>query len=202
MKFSVVSVLALASGALAGAYSNDTVVYETITTTALTTWFWEGAASDCQTTSANFGEDCPSATTIVHGTQTYTVTEATTLTITDCPCTFTQPIISKPTPSTVLYTSCPPTSDAGTPATYPAGPPAASGPVYSNPLTTYPAGAPTTKPAGATKPIGPEKPSGTASYATPATSYPATFTGAASAHQVGGGLVVGAAAAALAAFAL
>ncbi|KAJ5052069.1 uncharacterized protein L3040_001829 [Drepanopeziza brunnea f. sp. 'multigermtubi'] len=183
MKFSVVSVLALASGALAGAYSNDTVVYETITTTALTTY-------------------CPSATTIVHGTQTYTVTEATTLTITDCPCTFTQPIISKPTPSTVLYTSCPPTSDAGTPATYPAGPPAASGPVYSNPLTTYPAGAPTTKPAGATKPIGPEKPSGTASYATPATSYPATFTGAASAHQVGGGLVVGAAAAALAAFAL
>ncbi|KAI9054604.1 hypothetical protein LZ554_001757 [Drepanopeziza brunnea f. sp. 'monogermtubi'] len=183
MKFSLVSVLALASGALAGAYSNDTVVYETITTTAITTY-------------------CPEATTIVHGTQTYTVTEATTLTITDCPCTVTQPIISKPTPSTVLYTSCPPTSDSAEPTTYPAGPPAPSGPIYTNPLATYPAGAPpTTKPAGATKPISSEKASGTASHATPATSYPATFTGAA--NQVGGGLVVGAAAAAaLAAFAL
>lgn len=33
---------------------------------------------------------CPGPTTIVEGGNTYTVTEATTLTITDCPCTLTK----------------------------------------------------------------------------------------------------------------
>lgn len=33
---------------------------------------------------------CPSATVITHGTKLYTVTEATTLIITDCPCTISQ----------------------------------------------------------------------------------------------------------------
>ena len=32
---------------------------------------------------------CPGPTTITEGSSTYTVTEATTLTITDCPCTLT-----------------------------------------------------------------------------------------------------------------
>lgn len=89
MKFSsAVSALALASGALAGEYeySNGTstavpVVYETITTTALTTY-------------------CPYATTVVHGSKTYTVSEATTLTITDCPCTVTKVRLAlSPSPS-------------------------------------------------------------------------------------------------------
>ncbi|KAK0115080.1 hypothetical protein ONS96_013550 [Cadophora gregata f. sp. sojae] len=45
------------------------VEYTTITTDALTTV-------------------CPGPTTFTYGTKTYTVTKATTLTITDCPCTF------------------------------------------------------------------------------------------------------------------
>jgi hypothetical protein len=35
---------------------------------------------------------CPAATEVVHGSKTYTVTEATTLTITDCPCTVSKPV--------------------------------------------------------------------------------------------------------------
>jgi hypothetical protein len=35
---------------------------------------------------------CPFATTITHGPKTYTVTAATTLTITDCPCTISLPV--------------------------------------------------------------------------------------------------------------
>jgi len=64
MKYSL-AVLALAAGVFADSWGNSTgVAYETITTTALTTY-------------------CPQATTLVHGSSTYTVTEATTLTITD-----------------------------------------------------------------------------------------------------------------------
>lgn len=39
---------------------------------------------------------CPAATQITHGAETYTVTEATTLTITNCPCTVTKPVMSAP----------------------------------------------------------------------------------------------------------
>ena len=35
---------------------------------------------------------CPYATQLTHNGQTYTVTEATHLTITDCPCTVTRPV--------------------------------------------------------------------------------------------------------------
>lgn len=35
---------------------------------------------------------CPQSTQITHGGVTYTVTEATTLTITNCPCTVTKPV--------------------------------------------------------------------------------------------------------------
>lgn len=47
---------------------------------------------------------CPSPTTIVQNHKTYTVTEPTTLTITDCPCTVTKPVVAPPpmkTPETV-----------------------------------------------------------------------------------------------------
>ncbi|KAF7190865.1 Clock-controlled protein 6 [Pseudocercospora fuligena] len=39
---------------------------------------------------------CPESTQITHGGVTYTVTEATTLTITNCPCTVTKPVYSAP----------------------------------------------------------------------------------------------------------
>ncbi|KAL2061721.1 hypothetical protein VTL71DRAFT_7099 [Oculimacula yallundae] len=198
MKYSAV-VLALATGALAGGYEypphkNATVAYETITTSALTTY-------------------CPYATTIVQNSKTYTVTEATTLTITDCPCTIVKPApyptgappapypagpASKPVgpgasypaggASTVLYTSCPP--DATKPAaTYPAGPPASKGPAYTNPLTAvYPTG----PAAGGKKTDGVAV--GTGGYpAKPAATGPVVYTGAASANKVGS-FMIGAAA--------
>ncbi|KAF3318488.1 hypothetical protein TWF173_007895 [Orbilia oligospora] len=65
---------------------------------------------------------CPYPTEIVEGTKTYTVTEATTLTITDCPCTRTL------TCSTTTSTSCPPTS---TPVY--TKPPVETTPVYTPP---------------------------------------------------------------------
>lgn len=72
MKFSVAAVVAAA--AAVSANKNGTAV-TTEVVTAYTTY-------------------CPGPTSIVHGNKTYTVTEATTLTITDCPCTITKPIIT------------------------------------------------------------------------------------------------------------
>ncbi|CAL3969814.1 unnamed protein product [Diplocarpon coronariae] len=129
-------VVALAAGAVAVA----AVAYETLTTTAVTTY-------------------CPGPTTLVHGSLTWTVTEATTLTITDCPCTITQPV-APPAASTVFYTSCPPD--------------APDAPAYTNPRTA-------SSPSPATG-------TGTAApYATfTGTAAPfATFTGAAAANTAG-----------------
>ncbi|KAH7213372.1 uncharacterized protein BKA55DRAFT_585516 [Fusarium redolens] len=53
--------------------SNETVHYTTEVVTHLTTY-------------------CPGATTLTYGDKTYTVTEATTLTIEDCSCTVTKPV--------------------------------------------------------------------------------------------------------------
>jgi hypothetical protein len=81
MRFSAVAAaaLSLAAGVSAG-YSN--VSYTTEIVTAYTTY-------------------CPVPTVITHNNVTYTVTEATTLTITNCPCTITKPVVSVAT-----YTSC------------------------------------------------------------------------------------------------
>jgi hypothetical protein len=118
MQYSI-ALLALVATAVsaggAGPYPGNGTEYTTITTTAFTTY-------------------CPEPTTLTHGGKTYTVTTATTLTITDCPCTITQPIIPPPKPTTVLYTSCPPGSSNTPP---PPPPPPASKPTttYSQPLT-------------------------------------------------------------------
>ncbi|KAF5233819.1 hypothetical protein FANTH_12423 [Fusarium anthophilum] len=80
MKFA--TALAFAAGVAAHAKN---VTYTTEVVTAYTTY-------------------CPGPTEIVHGDKTYTVTEATTLTITDCPCTVTKPVI---TTSAVVCHDCP-----------------------------------------------------------------------------------------------
>ncbi|PFH55510.1 hypothetical protein XA68_18147 [Ophiocordyceps unilateralis] len=82
MKSSVAAVLAVAAGASAHYGGNATVVTEVV---------------DVYTTY------CPGPTQITHGSKTYTVTEATTLTITDCPCTITKPIL---TTSAVVCHTC------------------------------------------------------------------------------------------------
>jgi hypothetical protein len=97
MQFKVASVLALAATASAWASSN--VSYTTEVVTAFTTY-------------------CPEATTLSFNGQNYTVTESTTLTITNCPCTVSKPVY---TTSSVVCTTCAPTT----------------APVYSN--TTSPA---------------------------------------------------------------
>lgn len=72
------SCLAAAAAATTGKFTNETVHYTTQVVTAYTTY-------------------CPVPTTITHGSKTYTVTEATTLTITDCPCTISGPAAPVPT---------------------------------------------------------------------------------------------------------
>jgi len=93
MKFSA-AVLALAAGA--NAFKN--VTYTTEVVTAITTY-------------------CPEPTTVEYGGTTYTITKATTLTITDCPCTIKKPVttISAPayTNSTVVVVPVP-TTPVGT----------------------------------------------------------------------------------------
>jgi hypothetical protein len=81
MKFSAAVVLAAAAGASAW---KSNVTYTTEVVTAYTTY-------------------CPAPTEITHGGKTYTVTEATTLTITNCPCTITKPIT---TTSSVICHTC------------------------------------------------------------------------------------------------
>jgi hypothetical protein len=72
MKFSAVALIAAAAaGVSAHGYSN--VTYTTEVVTALTTY-------------------CPEPTEITHGGKTWTITKATTLTITDCPCTISKPV--------------------------------------------------------------------------------------------------------------
>ncbi|KAI4174774.1 MAG: hypothetical protein LQ346_008192 [Caloplaca aetnensis] len=86
---------------------------------------------------------CPAATQITHGAETYTVTEATTLTITNCPCTVTKPVMSTP----VVYCStCAPTSNAPVVPTSPAEthPVVPTTPVETHvtPITSVPTQAP------------------------------------------------------------
>jgi len=92
MRFSVIAATA-AIVAGVSATSNGTVHYTTEVVTAYTTY-------------------CPAATEITHGDVTYTVSEATTLTITNCPCTLTHPVYV----STV--SSCSTCAPAGTGAPY------------------------------------------------------------------------------------
>ncbi|ROW13346.1 hypothetical protein VPNG_05461 [Cytospora leucostoma] len=98
MKFTAAAVLAIAAGA--SAFEN--VTYTTEVVTAVTTF-------------------CPAATEITHAGTTYTITEATTLTITDCPCTITKPVT---TVASVACVTC--------------AAPSSSAPVYTNGTGSYP----------------------------------------------------------------
>lgn len=107
MKFSAAAVLAAVAGAQAYGYNN--VTYTTEVVTAVTTY-------------------CPGPTQITYGGETYTVSEATTLTITKCPggCTVSYPVY---TVSSVHCNTCAgytnvtaPTYPTGTVSTTPAAP--------------------------------------------------------------------------------
>lgn len=112
MKFA--AVLALAAGAAAWSHANDThISYTTEVVTALTTY-------------------CPVATELTFGGTTYTVTEATTLTITDCPCTIHKPVT---TISSVICNTCGPSYTNSTGAVPTVTPPVGTG-VKPSPTTT------------------------------------------------------------------
>ncbi|KAI9683694.1 MAG: hypothetical protein M1829_005000 [Trizodia sp. TS-e1964] len=82
MRFSIIAAAAaLAAGAQAQVYQNGTQ-YTTQIVTAYTTY-------------------CPLPTTIVQNNKTYTVTSATTLTITNCPCTISKPVFTTTVPAPV-----------------------------------------------------------------------------------------------------
>jgi len=85
MQYSVAAILALAASA--SAWSN--VTYTTEVVTALTTV-------------------CPASTQLTYNGVTYTVTESTTLTITNCPCTLVKPVTT--TPVVVCETCVAPTT--------------------------------------------------------------------------------------------
>ncbi|KAK7737933.1 hypothetical protein SLS53_006311 [Cytospora paraplurivora] len=99
MKFTAAAILAIAAGA--SAFEN--VTYTTEVVTAVTTF-------------------CPAATEITHAGTTYTITEATTLTITDCPCTITKPVT---TVASLACVTC-------------AAPSSSAAPVYTNGTGSYP----------------------------------------------------------------
>lgn len=111
MKFSVAAVAVAAVSGVSAGFSNYTtgVTYTTEVVTAVTTY-------------------CPVATEITHGGKTYTVTSATTLTITDCPCTISKPVT---TSKIVECKTCNQTSPAAPPPPPPATtklpPPAGTG---------------------------------------------------------------------------
>jgi len=105
MKYAVAAA-ALASGVAAFAANNVTVVTEVVE--VYTTY-------------------CPGPTEITYGSSTYTITEATTLTITDCPCTVTKPVT---TSAIEVCHTC-----TETPAV-PSPPPA--GPGYNSTIVTLP----------------------------------------------------------------
>ncbi|KJZ71071.1 Clock-controlled protein 6 [Hirsutella minnesotensis 3608] len=132
MKFTVAAVLAAAAGASAHYGGNATVVTEVV---------------------ESYVTYCPGPTQITHGDKTYTVTEATTLTITNCPCTITKPVL---TTSSVVCNNCgggftnstaPASNPPAVPTATPVNPPVGTG----FPPTQVPS-APTTVPtAGAGK---------------------------------------------------
>ena len=73
MKFSSIALIASGMSVAAAWNQNGTIAYTTQVVTALTTY-------------------CPAATQVTHNGVTYTVTSATTLTITNCPCTISMPV--------------------------------------------------------------------------------------------------------------
>lgn len=111
MKFSAVAVLAAATGAIAYP-GNVTVITEVV---------------------ESYVTYCPSPTTISHGSSTWTVTEPTTITITDCPCTITKPII---TTSSVVCNTCTSTGHMNSTMTEHV-------PIPTNPVPTNPGPIPT-----------------------------------------------------------
>lgn len=123
---------------------------------------------------------CPSATTFIHRNVTYTATEATTLTITNCPCQITThypaPVVETHSDTTVTVTQTPVTVIADC---TPVGPDGKPTPTHASALPSQPAPVVSSKPVAGT----PSAPA----PAPPATSGPVLVTPN-GAERVGAGL--------------
>ncbi|KAG5356717.1 hypothetical protein CJU90_2061 [Yarrowia sp. C11] len=133
MKFSVSTVAALAAAAYAQV-SNVTLVPVSTEAAANGTELTTGTVSIIKTETnvvTAYTTYCPYPTEIVEGNKTYTVTEATTLTITDCPCTRTTTVVTE------TLTTCPVSEFPTEPITE--GPkPTESKPVATAPVASVP----------------------------------------------------------------
>ncbi|CAH0058173.1 unnamed protein product [Clonostachys solani] len=88
---------------------------------ALATKFWTNSSVPVITPSTTWTTEvvtalttfCPAPTTVTYNDQTYTITSATTLTVTNCPCTISRPVTTIPPPATTtkvitaITTYCP-----------------------------------------------------------------------------------------------
>ncbi|KAG9234690.1 putative clock-controlled protein 6 [Amylocarpus encephaloides] len=129
---------------------------------------------------------CPAPTTVVQGTATYTVSSATTLTITDCPCTVSYPATTYTTVTvSTLTTYCPaPTTIVVGTISYPVTTPGtATIPIIS--LTPVPASPPT--PTAPAVEVTPAAPTGTGAPVAPTASTTGPLQ-ASSADKVGSGI--------------
>jgi hypothetical protein len=81
MRFSTATAVAALAAGVSASYNYTAPVYTTEIVTSYETY-------------------CPGPTTITYGSETYTATSETTLTITNCPCTVTYPVTSS------VVTSC------------------------------------------------------------------------------------------------
>lgn len=137
---------------------------------------------------------CPYATQLTHGGSTYTVSSATTLTITNCPCTITRPASSAWTGSwgSSSESSASPVTESSSVWTSQSW---SSESASVSPVTTAYSSAVWTSPVSPITTSAPY-PSGNATWTATASSYStssspaaATYTGAASQLSVGGGLL-------------
>ncbi|ODQ67163.1 hypothetical protein NADFUDRAFT_45354 [Nadsonia fulvescens var. elongata DSM 6958] len=106
MKFSSIALSLGLAAAASAQYSNGTdpslapslvpVNLTTVAVVPITTW-----VTDIVTEYTTY---CPYPTTLVEGDKTYVVTEATTLTVTDCPCTRTSAVVTETTVTCVGQT--------------------------------------------------------------------------------------------------
>ncbi|CAG8977033.1 hypothetical protein HYALB_00008891 [Hymenoscyphus albidus] len=129
MQYSIAAVIALAASTVSAGYAhgNGTVVYTTEIHTAYTTV-------------------CPVSTELTFNGITYTATESTTLTITNCPCTVITPV----TTTAVVYCNTCSSSSSAVPSI------PTKAPVYPNgttPAATTPAGSKPTS-VGTTSAVG------------------------------------------------
>jgi len=130
---------------------------------------------------------CPEATSVVQGNQTYTVKSATTLTITNCPCTVTYPASSTTVATSYLTTYCPSSTviAVGTSSYYTATSGTNTIPIVT--ATVVPASPPTpSAPGAAGTTTAPAGGAATKTPASPSATGPVQITGAG--NKVGSGI--------------